>query len=60
MIYSNNDQGRFYQHCKFYVSHYSEYVLSSSLFIYFILIAIVLKDYDAAFLYNFRFLLLLL
>ena len=34
-----------------FICHYSEYVLSS-LSIYFTLIAIVLKDYDAAFLYH--------
>ena len=33
-----------------FICHYSEYVLSSSLSIYFTLFAIVLKDYDAAFL----------
>ena len=54
-MYSNDDQGRVYQNCKFHISHYSEYVFSSSLSIYFTLIAIVLKDYDAAFLYNFFF-----
>ena len=31
------------------ISHYSEYVLSSSLSVYFTLIAIVLKDYNVAF-----------
>ena len=40
-----------YQNCKFHISNYSEYVLSSCLSIYFTLIAIVLKDYDYAFLY---------
>ena len=50
--YSDDDQGRVYQNCKFHISHYSEYLLSSCLSIYFTLIAIVLKDYDAAFLYN--------
>ena len=34
--------------CKFHISHYSEFVFSSTLSIYFTLIAIVLKDYDAA------------
>ena len=33
-----------------HISHYSDYVLSSILSIYFTLIAIVIKDYDAAFL----------
>ena len=33
-------------------SNFKEYVLSSSLSIYFTLIANVLKDYDAAFFYN--------
>ena len=33
-----------------HITRYSEYVLSSTLSIYFTLIAIVLKDYDAAFL----------
>ena len=33
-----------------HISHYSEYVLSSILSIYSTLIAIVLMDYDAAFL----------
>ena len=37
---------------KFHISHFSEYVFSSSLSIYFTLIAIVLKDYDAVLLYN--------
>ena len=35
-----------------HISHYSEYVLSSTLSIYSTLIAIVLRDYDAAFLYH--------
>ena len=35
-----------------HISHYSEYVLSSTLSIYRTLIAIVLRDYDAAFLYH--------
>ena len=35
-----------------HIVNYTEYVLSSTLSIYFTLIAIVLKDYDAAFLYN--------
>ena len=47
-MYSNDDQGRVYQNYKFYISH-SEYVFSSSLSIYFTVIAIVLKDYDACF-----------
>ena len=34
------------------ISHYSEYVLSSTLSIYNTLIAIVLRDYNAAFLCN--------
>ena len=34
------------------ISHFSEYVLSSTLSIYSILIAIVLKGYDAAFQYH--------
>ena len=34
------------------ISHYSEYVVSSTLSIYSTLIAIVLRDYDAAFLYH--------
>ena len=49
VYYSNDDQGRVYQNCKFHISHYSEYALSSSLSVYFTLIAIVLKDYNAAF-----------
>ena len=35
-----------------HISHYSEYVLSSTLSIYSTLIAIVLRDYDAAFRYH--------
>ena len=35
-----------------YISHLSEYVLSSTLSIYSTLIAIVLRDYDAAFLFH--------
>ena len=35
-----------------YISHYSEYVLSSTLSIYSTLIANVLRNYDAAFLYH--------
>ena len=35
-----------------HISHYSEYVLSSTLSIYSTLIAIVLKEYDDAFLYH--------
>ena len=34
-----------------HISHYSEYVLSSTLSIYSTLIAVVLRDYDAAILY---------
>ena len=34
------------------ICHYIEYVLSSTLSIYSTLIAIVLKDYDAAYLFN--------
>ena len=34
-----------------HISHYSEYVLSSTLSIYSTLITDVLRDYDAAFLY---------
>ena len=34
------------------MSHYSEYVLSSILSIYFTLSVDVFKDYDAAFLYH--------
>ena len=34
-----------------HTSHYSEYVLSSTLSIYSTLIAVVLRDYDAAILY---------
>ena len=34
------------------LSHFSEYVLSSTLSIYSILIAFVLRDYEAAFLYH--------
>ena len=40
------------KNCKIHTSHCSEYDLSSCLSIYFTLIAIVLKDYDAAFLHN--------
>ena len=32
-----------------HISHFSEYVLSSTLSIYSTLVAIVLRDYDAAF-----------
>ena len=59
-----DDQGRVYLNCKFhdpgagsdvrawpYMS-YSEYILSSTLSIYSTLIAIVLRDFNAAFLYN--------
>ena len=35
-----------------HISHLSEYVLSSTLSIYSTLIAIVLRDYDAAFRYH--------
>ena len=35
-----------------HISHYSEYVVSSTLSIYSTLIGIVLRDYDAAFLYH--------
>ena len=35
-----------------HISHYSEYVVSSTLLIYSILIVIVLRDYDAAFLHH--------
>ena len=35
-----------------HISHYSEYVLSSTLSIYSTFIAIVLRDYDAAFRYH--------
>ena len=35
-----------------HISHYTEYVVSSTLSIYSTLIPIVLKDYDAAFLYH--------
>ena len=51
-VCSNDDQGRMYQNCNFHINNYSEYVFSFSLSIYFTLIAIVLKDYDGAFLYN--------
>ena len=54
---------RVYQNCKFHdprgwssghghISHYSEYVFSSTLSIYSTLIAIVLMDYDTALLYH--------
>ena len=33
-IFSNDDQGRFYQIRKFHISHYSEYVLSILLYQY--------------------------
>ena len=59
-VYSNDDQGRVYQNCNFHISHNSEYVFSSSLSIYFTLIAIVLKDYDAAFLYTCWFLFIII
>ena len=61
----NNDQGRLYQNCNFHdpqgwgsdlrryhISYYSEYVLSSTLSIYSTLITIVIRDYDAAFLFH--------
>ena len=64
-VYRNDDQGRVYQNCKFHdpqgwgsdvrhghISHYNEYVLSSTLSIYSTLIAIVLRDYGAAYLFN--------
>ena len=35
-----------------HISHFSDYVLSSTLSIYSTLIAIVLRDYDAAFRYH--------
>ena len=35
-----------------HISHYSDYVVSSNLSTYSTLIAIVLRDYDAAFLYH--------
>ena len=35
-----------------HISHFSEYVLSSTLSIYSTLITIVLRDYDAAFRYH--------
>ena len=38
-----------------HLSHYNEDVLYSTLKIYSILIAILLRDYDAAFLYHHRF-----
>ena len=34
------------------ISHYSKYVVSSTLSIYSSLVVIVLRDYDAAFLYH--------
>ena len=61
---SNDYQGTVYPNCKFqdpgagvlmwrrgHTSHYSEYVLSSTISIYSTLIAVVLRDYDAAILY---------
>ena len=64
-VCSNDDQGRVYKNCRFHdpqgwgsdvrcghISHYSEYVLSSTLSIYSTLIAIVLRDYDAAYLFD--------
>ena len=53
----NDDQGRVYQNCKFDYRYNSEYVFSS---LYFTLIAILLKDYDAAFLYNCWFLFIII
>ena len=35
-----------------HISHYSEFVVSSTLSIYSTLVAIVLRDYDAAYLFN--------
>ena len=35
-----------------HISHYSDYVVSSTLSTYSTLIAIMLRDYDAAFLYH--------
>ena len=35
-----------------HISHYGDYVVSSTLLIYSTWIAIVLRDYDAAFLYH--------
>ena len=62
---SNDDQGRVYQNCTFHdphcwgsdvrrghISHYSEDALSSTLSINNTLIAIVLRDYDAAYLFD--------
>ena len=43
--------GVFVQGCG-HISHYSEYVVSFTLSIYSTLVAIVLRDYDAAFLYH--------
>ena len=64
-VYSNVNQGRVYPNCKFHdlrgrgscarmwpYKSYSEYFLSSTLSIYSTLIAILLRDYDAAFLYH--------
>ena len=62
-IYSNDDQGRGLPNFmtprvrvlmlgRGHTSHYSEYILSSTLSIYSTLIASVLRDYDAAFLYH--------
>ena len=64
-LYSNDAQGKVYHNCKFHdtgagvlmlgrghISHYSDYVLYSTLSIYSTLIAIVLRDYDAAFRYH--------
>ena len=35
-----------------HISHYSEYVVTSTLSMYSTLVAIVLRDHDAAFLYH--------
>ena len=64
IVYSIDDQGRVYQNCKFHdpgagvlmlgrvhISHYSEYAVST-VSIYSTLIAIMLRDYDAVFLYH--------
>ena len=65
LVCSYDDKGRVYQNCKFmtpgawvlmlgrgHISHYSEYVVSSTLSIYSILVAIVLRDSNASFLYH--------
>ena len=64
-MYRNDDEGRCTKTVNFmtpgagvpvlgrdHISHYSEYVLSCTLSIYSTLIAIVLRDYDAAFRYH--------